>query len=131
MVIDTARDIDRYVQIAANHGTRIVYAFETHVHNYFISGAHELTSQTGCQVGASAAGGLLYPSACLSDGDDFDLEDFKLWVLHTPGHTPESISFITEEDGQPTAVFTGGALMLGGTARVDLLGDRVPPFLAR
>mgnify|MGYP001370967823 CR=1 FL=1 len=131
MVIDTARDIDRYVQIAANHGTRIVYAFETHVHNYFISGAHELTSQTGCQVGASAAGGLLYPSACLSDGDDFDLEDFKLWVLHTPGHTPESISFITEEDGQPTAVFTGGALMLGGATRVDLLGDRVAPFLAR
>jgi hydroxyacylglutathione hydrolase len=63
VVIDPARDIDRYVQIAANHGTRIVYAFETHVHNDFISGARELASQTGCQVGASASGGLLYPSA--------------------------------------------------------------------
>ena len=131
VVIDPARDIDRYVQIAANHGTRIVYAFETHVHNDFISGSRELASQTGCQVGTSASGGLLYPSARLSEGDDFDLGNFKLRVVHTPGHTPESISFVTEEDGQPTAVFTGGALMLGGAARIDLLGDRVAPFLAR
>ena len=131
VVIDPARDIDRYVQIAANHGTRIVYVFETHVHNDFVSGARELASQTGCQVGASASGGLLYPSARLSEDDEFDLGDFKLRVLHTPGHTPESISFVTEANGQPTAVFTGGALMLGGAARVDLLGDRVAPFLAR
>jgi len=122
VMIEPARDIDRYVQIAANHGTRIVYAFETHVHNDVISGARELASQTGCQVAASTSGGLLYPSARLSDGDDFDLGDFKLRVLHTPGHTPESISFITEEDGQPTAVFTGGALMLGGAARVRPTG---------
>ena len=62
VVIDPVRDIDHYTTIAANHGTRIVYAFETHVHNDFISGARELESQTGCQVGASASGGLLYPS---------------------------------------------------------------------
>ena len=62
VVIDPARDVDQYVQIAANHGTRIVYAFETHVHNDFVSGARELADQTGCQVGASASGGLLFPS---------------------------------------------------------------------
>ncbi len=131
IVIDPARDVDRYVQIAANHGTRIVYAFETHVHNDFVSGARELADQTGCQVGASASGGLLFPSVRLQENDEFDMGEFQIRVLHTPGHTPESISFIVEEQGRPTAVFTGGALMMGGAARVDLLGAKVAPFLAR
>lgn len=131
VVIDPARDIDHYVNLAASHGVRIVYAFETHVHNDFISGARELAAQTGCQVGASASGGLLFPSVRLQEGDEFDLGDFIVKVIHTPGHTPESISLLTEEQGQPTAIFTGGALILGGAARVDLLGDRIAPFLAR
>lgn len=131
IVIDPARDIDQYVQIAANHGTRIVYAFETHVHNDFVSGARELADQAGCQVAASASGGLLFPSVRLQEGDEFDLGDFKVRIMHTPGHTPESVSFVVEEQGQPTAIFTGGALMLGGAARVDLLGSKVAPFLAR
>jgi hydroxyacylglutathione hydrolase len=115
----------------ANHGTRIVYAFETHVHNDFVSGARELTEQTGCQVGASASGGLLFPSIRLKEDDEFDLGEFKIRIIHTPGHTPESVSFMVEEQGQPRAIFTGGALMLGGAARVDLLGTKIPPFLAR
>ena len=90
-----------------------------------------MASQTGCQVGASASGGTLFPSVRLEDGDEFDLGEFKLKVLHTPGHTPEHISFLIEEQGEPTAIFTGGALIVGGAARVDLLGSRVAPFLAR
>ena len=131
VVIDPVRDLDHYIAIAANHGTRIVYTFETHVHNDFISGARELESQTGCQVGASASGGLLYPSLRLQETDEFDLGEFKLKVLYTPGHTPEHVSFLLEENGRPTSVFTGEALMLGGAARVNLLGKRVAPFLAR
>ena len=65
------------------------------------------------------------------DNDEFDFGEFKLRVLHTPGHTPEHISFLVEEQGDTSAIFTGGALMLGGAARVDLLGNRVAPFLAR
>ncbi len=131
VVIDPVRDINHYTTIAANYGTRIVYTFETHVQNDFISGARELESQTGCQVGASASGGLLYPSLRLQENDEFDLGEFKLRVIHTPGHTPEHFSFLLEEKGRPTAIFTTGALMLGGAARVDLLGKRVAPFLAR
>ncbi len=130
-VIDPVRDIDQYTSIASNHGVRITYAMETHLHNDFISGARELAAQTGCQVGASASGGTLFPSVRLQDGDEFDLGEFKLRVLHTPGHTPEHISFLVEEQGEPTAIFTGGALIMGGAARVDLLGSRVAPFLAR
>ena len=72
-VIDPARDIDQYTNIASSHGVRIVYALETHLHNDFISGARELAAQTGCQVGSSASGGLLYPSVRLQDDDTFDL----------------------------------------------------------
>ena len=131
VVIDPARDIDQYISIASEHGVEITYVLETHVHNDFISGARELASQTGCQVGASASGGLLYPSLRLQEGDNLDLGDFKLRVMHTPGHTPESISFLVEENSKPSAIFTGGALMPGGAARVDLLGKRIAPFLAR
>ena len=134
-VIDPVRDIDHYTSIAANHGVRINYALETHVHNDFVSGARELAATTGCQVGASASGGLLYPSLRLQEDDELDLGEFKLRVLHTPGHTPEHISFLVmekdREEDRPTAIFTGGALMLGGAARVDLLGQRIAPFLAR
>ena len=138
-VIDPVRDIDHYTSIAANHGVRIKYALETHVHNDFVSGARELAAATGCQVGASASGGLLYPSLRLQEDDELDLGEFKLRVLHTPGHTPEHISFLVMENGgekdrgpdRPAAIFTGGALMLGGAARVDLLGQRIAPFLAR
>ena len=131
IVIDPARDVDQYVQIAANHGTRIVYAFETHIHNDFVSGARELADQTGCQVGASASGGLLFPSIRLQENDEFDLGEFQIRIMHTPGHTPESISFLVLEQNEITMVFTGGALMLGGAARVDLLGAKIAPFLAR
>ena len=130
-VIDPVRDIDHYTTIAAKRGVSITHALETHLHNDFISGARELAGQTGCQVGASASGGLLYPSLRLEEDQELDLGEAQLKVLHTPGHTPEHISFLLMEKGRPTAIFTGGALMLGGAARVDLLGSRVAPFLAR
>ena len=86
-------------------------------------------------MGASASGGLLFPSLRLQEDDELDLGEFKLRVLHTPGHTPEHISFLVierdREQNRPTSIFTGGALTLGGAARVDLLGQRIAPFLAR
>lgn len=130
-VIDPARDVDRYIAIAAQRGVTITHALETHIHNDFISGCRELVAETGCQVAASASAGLLFPSFRLQENDEIDLGEFKLRVMHSPGHTPEHIAFVLEEQGNPTAVFTGGALMPGGAARVDLLGSRVAPFLAR
>ena len=123
--------MDRYIDIAAQRGVTIAYALETHVHNDFISGARELVAETGCQVGASASGGLPFPSLRLQENDEIGLGEVKLRVIHSPGHTPEHITVLLEEQGNPTAIFTGGALMPGGAARVDLLGPRVAPFLAR
>ena len=125
VVIDPARDVDRYVQIAANHGTRIVYAFETHVHNDFVSGARELADQTGCQVGASASGGLLFPSVRLQENDDFDLGEFTVRVIHTPGHTQGSVSFYTEG-----MLFSGDTLFRGSIGRTDLPGGNYEQEMA-
>ncbi|MBM3943287.1 MAG: MBL fold metallo-hydrolase [SAR202 cluster bacterium] len=130
-VIDPVRDVDHYIAAANKHGVKVSYALETHVHNDFVSGARELAAQTGCQVGASASGGLLFPSLRLQENDDLAMGELTLKALHTPGHTPEHVAYLALEHGKPVAVFTGGALMLGGAARVDLLGDRLAPLLAR
>ena len=92
--IDPARDVGQYVQIAANHGTRIAYVFETHVHSDSVSGARGLAEQTGCQVGASASGGPLFPSIWLQEDEEFNLCEYKIRIIHTPGHRPESVSFM-------------------------------------
>ena len=133
-VIDPARDVDMYIQEAQRLGVRIVYALETHLHNDFVSGSRELADRTGAQVGASASSGLLYPHVPLSEGGTLSLGEIWIGVMQTPGHTPEHISFTATDPAQgstPQALFTGGALMVGGAARVDLLGERLGPFLAR
>ncbi|MCH7706222.1 MAG: MBL fold metallo-hydrolase [Chloroflexi bacterium] len=133
-VIDPARDVDMYIQEAERLGVRIIYTLDTHLHNDFLSGSRELAARTGAQVGASAPSGLLYPHMALSEGDTLSLGELQIGVLQTPGHTPEHVTFTVTEPGRgstPLALFTGGALMIGGAARVDLLGERLGPFLAR
>ena len=55
----------------------------------------------------------MFPSVRLKEGDEFDLGEFKVRVIHTPGHTPESVSFMVEEQGQPKMIFTGGSPFAG------------------
>ena len=133
-VIDPARDVDRYIREAEALGVRIAYTLDTHLHNDFLSGSRELASLTGAEVGAPASAGLLYPHRPLQEGDTLTLGEIQIGVLHTPGHTPEHCSYTVTDPSEgkaPKAIFTGGALMAGGAARVDLLGERLAPFLAR
>jgi hydroxyacylglutathione hydrolase len=132
-VLDPQRDVDRYVQIAEGLGLRLTYALDTHLHNDFVSGSRELAAQTGAKVGASAGGALDFDHLPLRDGEVIQLGDLSIQVLATPGHTPEHISFSLTEAGKgiPSALFTGGALMVGGAARTDLLGDSQAVPLAR
>ena len=81
-------------------------------------------------MGAIASGGLLFPSNRLQEDDEFDLGEFKVKIVHTPGHRPERVSFAVEEQGQPRPIFTVRALMLGSAACVDSLGSKIAPFLA-
>ena len=133
-VIDPLRDVDLYTQEAEALGVQIIYSLETHVHNDFISGSRELAARTGATVCASAAGGLLLDHRPLVKGDSIDLGEVRLDVIATPGHTPEHISFLatdTTESAGPVALFSGGALLVGGVARSDLLGRQLAPFLGR
>jgi hydroxyacylglutathione hydrolase len=132
-IIDPERDVDRYLQAAEGLGLRVRYALDTHLHNDFISGVRELAKLAGVQVGASADAQLGYEFLPLREGQSLGLGELSIGVLATPGHTPEHISFTVTPSKQnvPEAVFTGGALMVGGAARTDLLGPAWTTELAR
>src|SRR3990172_5463970 len=132
-VVDPQRDVDRYLQRAEALGLRLRLALDTHLHNDFVSGVRELAALAGVQVGASALAELGFEHQPLREGDALPLGDLSLGVLATPGHTPEHLSFTVTQaaPGAPSAVFTGGALMVGGAARTDLLGPEWTTRLAR
>ncbi len=133
-VVDPVRDVDLYIEEAASRGLRIAYSLETHVHNDFISGSRELAARTGAMVCAPAAGGLIFEHRSLRPGDSIDVGEVRLDVIATPGHTPEHVSYLATDTGDssvPKALFSGGALLVGGVARSDLLGKDVAPFLGR
>ena len=133
-VVDPVRDVDLYIREAEASGFRITHALETHVHNDFVSGSRELAARTGATVYASGASGLVFDHRRLRHGDSIELGDVTLDVIATPGHTTEHISYLATDrtrGGGPHAMFSGGALLVGGVARVDLFGRDVAPFLGR
>ncbi len=132
-VVDPQRDVEKYVQVAGGLGLRLQYALDTHLHADFVSGARELAALLGLRVGASAEAQLAYEHLPLREGDTLALGELSLGVLATPGHSPEHISFTVSGPKQsaPAAVFTGGALIVGGAARTDLLGHEHAAPLAR
>ncbi len=132
-LVDPLRDVDRYRYAAEQHSVRITHVLDTHLHNDFISGARELAAQIGAQVAVSAAAGLGFEHRALSEGDVLPLGAAEVRVLATPGHTPEHLSFLLKpgERDMPQALFSGGALIVGGAARTDLLGHDVCVPLAR
>lgn len=134
-VIDPQRDVDRYLQVADSMGLRLAYALDTHLHADFVSGARELAAKTtgSFRIGASAGAGLDFDYLPLSEGDTLPFGDFLIGVLATPGHTPEHVSFTIVPPGSavPHSIFTGGALIVGGAARTDLLGHDLSEPLAR
>lgn len=126
MLIDPLRDVDRYRAAAERLSARITHVLDTHLHNDFISGARELAAQVGARIGASAAAGVGFEHLPLAEGDALPLGSAEVRVLATPGHTPEHIAFLLADAaagaGTPRALFSGGALIVGGAARTDLLG---------
>ncbi|MBI3954322.1 MAG: MBL fold metallo-hydrolase [Chloroflexi bacterium] len=141
LLVDPDRSVGRYLSAAEGRGWRVVAIFETHLHADFVSGARELAARTGAVIGASAQAGLAFEHRRLVEGDRIPLGDpstgagrgLALGVLATPGHTPEHISFTVAEAGGkgPAALFSGGALIVGGAARTDLLGPDLAEPLAR
>ena len=108
IVIDPERDVDRYFQVAARHKLRLVAAADTHIHADYLSGLREMAAR-GLLVYASKEGGpewqyewLLsgdYPHRLLGDGDRFSVGQIAFKAVHTPGHTPEHLSYLVRDGG--------------------------------
>jgi hydroxyacylglutathione hydrolase len=123
VVIDPVRDVGQYLDLATGESVELSWALETHVHNDFISGARELVAAAGTRLGASGDAGLRYPYERVGDGDELEVGSWRLRVLATPGHTPEHVAYLLiDPAGEPQALFSGGALMVGTAARTDLFG---------
>ena len=129
IVIDPRRDIAVYVDEAARHDLKIVYAIETHIHADFVSGARELSS-LGCRTIGGPGSALGYDFHEARDGETIRVGDVSLRFLHTPGHTPEHISILVEQPGSPVRLFTGDTLFVGAVGRPDLLGEELTRRLA-
>lgn len=133
IVIDPARNIEPYLKVAKKENLTITAATETHIHADYLSGARELAHQLGAKLFVSDEGDkdwkYLYLSAyeheLLKEGSTFSVGKVIFEVLHTPGHTPESISFLLIDQGgganEPMGIFTGDFLFVGDVGRPDLL----------
>ena len=135
LVVDPERDIDRYLEIAAQEGLRITAVTETHIHADFLSGCREFHRRGGVHVYLSGEGdeGWEYgwaedgggPIHVVRDGDTFRVGYIEVRVVHTPGHTPEHLSFmITDRGGgadEPMGLVSGDFVFVGDLGRPDLL----------
>jgi len=133
LVIDPGRSVDQYIEAAAAEGLKIVASTETHIHADFVSGSRELADRVGAKLYLSDEGPADWkyqftdkqPTQLLKDGDSFYVGRVKLTVMHTPGHTPESISFVLTDEGGganvPMGIFTGDFVFVGSIGRPDLL----------
>jgi hydroxyacylglutathione hydrolase len=120
-IIDPLREVQPYLDRAKRDKVKIKYVFETHFHADFVSGHVDLAKKTGAQIvyGPNAVCGF----ECLSaaDGQEFKVGDVKFKVLHTPGHTMESTTFLLkDETGKDHCIFSGDTLFLGDVGRPDL-----------
>lgn len=127
-VIDAKRDVDTYLEIAKANNMTITHIFETHIHADFLAGSRELAQLTGAQLYLSDEGGegweYEFSHVGLKDNDIVKLGNLSFKVLHTPGHTPESISFLLTDhpaSNEPVMLFTGDFVFVGDIGRPDLL----------
>lgn len=130
MVIDPKRDVDTYLEIAKQNNMKITHVAETHIHADFLSGARELAALTGAKMYLSDEGGegwqYEFPHEGVKNGDVIKVGNLTFEVIHTPGHTPESISFLLTDvpaSTKPVMMFTGDFVFVGDIGRPDLLEE--------
>ncbi len=120
-IIDPLRDIDTYLQLAAERKATIKYVFETHFHADFVSGHIDLSKATGAAIVYGPKTVTKFPVHIAKDGEEFTIGSISIKVLHTPGHTLESSCYLLkDESGNDHCVFTGDTLFAGDVGRPDL-----------
>lgn len=132
IVIDPMRDVERYLSAAAALGVRVRHVTETHIHADFVSGSRELAKRAGAVLYLSDEGGADWRydyaastgAVLLHEGDELSLGVVRLKVIHTPGHTPEHLTFLVTDGAaatEPIGAVTGDFVFVGDVGRPDLL----------
>ncbi len=120
-IIDPLREVQPYIDKANERGAKIKYIFETHFHADFVSGHLDLAEKTGAQIVYGPTAETGYDTIVAKDGQTFQLGKVTIEVMHTPGHTPESSTFLLrDETGKEHCIFTGDTLFIGDVGRPDL-----------
>jgi len=124
IVVDPRRDIDIYLEKAVEEGYKITKIFETHRNEDYIIGSTELKAKTGAEIWHADEMLDYQYGKPVEDGQGFKVGRLKFEAMHTPGHTPGSMSYILYGyEGDPWMVFTGDALFAGDVGRIDFLGE--------
>ena len=126
-IVDPQRDVQQYLDEAERRGLKIRYVVETHLHADFVSGHRELAERTGAEIVFGHRAGAEFPHRAVRDGDELRLGGVILRAMETPGHTPESISWLvidTAVSSSPQKVLTGDTLFIGDVGRPDLAGSK-------
>ena len=127
-VVDPERHIQQYIDDAESNGLKITAIFDTHIHADHITGSAELACATGAPIYISHEADVKYPHNDLSEGDIFKFGSAELRVLETPGHTPNSVSFVITDlsrSADPFGILTGDLLFVGDIGRPDLAGENL------
>jgi glyoxylase-like metal-dependent hydrolase (beta-lactamase superfamily II)/rhodanese-related sulfurtransferase len=120
-IVDPLRETEPYLRMAEADQAKIKYIFLTHFHADFVSGQYDLAQKTGAKIIFGPNAKADYEIYNGSDGEEFPLGNGKITLLHTPGHTMESSSYlVTDEDGNTPCVLTGDCLFIGDVGRPDL-----------
>lgn len=132
-VIDPERNVQKYLDAAIARGLKITHIIETHLHADHVSGNTDLASRTGADIYLHEASGAEFDHKPLREGDVISLGNIRLKVVHTPGHTPESITLLisdTTRAEEPWLALTGDTLFVGDIGRPDLVGPDAAKELA-
>jgi len=127
-VVDPKRDVQDYLDIAREEGMQITHIINTHVHADHVSGDQELRLATGADIYVHESAPVEYKHKDLKEGDVFELGAARLEVLHTPGHTPNSVSLLVTDkirSEEPEMLLTGDLLFVGDIGRPDLPGAEI------
>ena len=133
-LVDPERDVEPYLEAARGLGVLITHSFETHIHNDYLTGSAALAALRPITVVAGVEARLGYRHEALADGATIEVGALSVRCVATPGHTPEHVSYLVADlrrADEPQYLFSGGALLVGHIARVDLLGPELEETLAR
>lgn len=131
LLIDPDREVERYFQVAVQRDLEIMAVLETHLHADFVSGVREAGARGPIRLFVPAGARVPFPHLPAREGEPVTLDGVQVEVLHTPGHTPEHVSYVLRPAAGPPMLFSGGSLIVGGAARSDLVDPALTDRLTR